>query len=285
MDTQNIFYDCPENIFFDFNSDDGIAPTYFHFHNHFEISIVLSGKLTVINNGDTVKTDKPCLILHRPNTFHAVIAEKGTKYDRYHIYFNNSFLIDFPVEYLSIRELFHSNFSVTELTKEDVGELMTYLNLIFGANGNLPRQSLLLASFLNKMTDYVGTGKTIEHNANSSYIEDVIKFISENYGEQITASSLADKFYVSSAKLNMDFKAMTSITLHKYIVTVRLINAKRMLIGGVSVLETSIACGFFNESHFIRTFKEKTGVTPSRYAKMFGKEWKNSPDYPVVMIY
>ena len=273
MEPQNsIFYDCPENISFDFKSSDGITPDSFHFHNHYEISMAFGGKLTIINNGDTIQTDKPCLILHRPNTFHAVIAEKGTSYDRYHIYFNNNFLAKFPSEYLNIGELFHSNFSVTELTPDDISELMTYLNLIFSANGNVPRQSLLLAALLNKMSDYVGTGRNMERNANSSYIDEVIKFISENYGEQLTAGSLADKFYVSSAKLNMDFKSMTSITLHKYIVTVRLINAKRMLIGGVSVLETSIACGFFNESHFIRTFKEKTGVTPSKYARMFGKE-------------
>ena len=273
MESQNsIFFDWPENISFDFKSSDGITPDCFHFHNHYEVSIAYGGKLTVINNGDTIKTDKRCLILHRPNTFHAVIAEKGTSYDRYHIYFNNNFLANFPADFLNIDSLFHSNFSVTELTGDDIEELMTYLNLIFSANGNTVRQSLLLASLINKMSDFVGTGKSIEQNTNSSYIEEVIKFISENYGEQLTAGSLADRFYVSSAKLNMDFKSMTSITLHKYIVTVRLINAKRMLIGGVSVLETSIACGFFNESHFIRTFKEKTGVTPSKYARMFSKE-------------
>ena len=44
-----------------------------------------------------------------------------------------------------------------------------------------------------------------------------------------------------------------------------------MLIAGKSVLETGAACGFFNESHFIRTFKDKVGVTPSRYAKRFSR--------------
>lgn len=98
MEPQNsIFYDCPENISFDFKSSDGITPDSFHFHNHYEISMAFGGKLTIINNGDTIQTDKPCLILHRPNTFHAVIAEKGTSYDRYHIYFNNNFLGEISV--------------------------------------------------------------------------------------------------------------------------------------------------------------------------------------------
>lgn len=268
---QNIFQDVPNSVTFDYRSADGMHPSTFHFHTHYEMSFVFGGNLTIINTGDTIKTDKPCIILHRPNTFHAVIAEKGTRYTRYNMYFDEEFLSKFPAEMLKIRELFGKNFSVTELCGKDTEELMVYMNLIFGENENNERQQLLLAALINKLTDYVGTDRTLERNENISYIENVIQYIADNYGEPLTATFLADKFYVSSAKLNSDFKDMTSVTLHKYIVTVRLINAKHMLISGKSVLETSVKCGFFNESHFIRTFKNKTGMTPSKYAKMFSK--------------
>lgn len=268
---QNIFHDLHDNVCFDYRSSDGMKPEHFHFHSHYEISFVFGGNLTIINTGDTIKTDKPCIILHSPNTFHAVIAEKGARYKRYNMYFDDEFASKFPAEYLNVRQIFSTNFSVTELGSTDVEELMIYIDLIFGAGDNKNRQCLLFASLINKLGDYVGTARTLEGNENISYIENVIQYISENYGEPLTAGVLADKFYVSSAKLNADFKGMTSVTLHKYIVTVRLINAKRMLISGKSVLETSVECGFFNESHFIRTFKEKTGMTPSKYAKMFSK--------------
>lgn len=268
---QNIFHDFPEDVCFGYRSAEEMNPGHFHFHSHYEVSIVLGGDLTVINTGDSIKTDKPCVILHSPNTFHAVIANKGARYKRYNIYFNDGFLQSFPADYLNIRNVFGSNFSVTELGNTDIDELMVYVNLIFGADDNKNRQRILLAALINKLGDYVGTARTLEGNGNASYIENVIQYISDNYGEPLTANLLADRFYVSSAKLNADFKGMTSVTLHKYIVTVRLINAKRMLISGKSVLETSVECGFFNESHFIRTFKEKTGMTPSKYAKMFSK--------------
>lgn len=268
---QNIFHDFPEDVCFGYRSAEEMKPGHFHFHSHYEISFVLGGDLTVINTGDSIKTDKPCIILHSPNTFHAVIADKGARYKRYNMYFNDDFVQSFPAEYLNIRNVFASNFSVTELGDVDVDELMVYVNLLFGADDNQNRQRLLLAAFINKLGDYVGMSRTLDGNDNVSYIENVIQYISDNYGEPLTANLLADRFYVSSAKLNADFKGMTSVTLHKYIVTVRLINAKRMLISGKSVLETSVECGFFNESHFIRTFKEKTGMTPSKYAKMFSK--------------
>lgn len=268
---QNIFRDIPDSVCFDYRSTDGMKPEHFHFHSHYEMSFVFGGNLTVINTGDTIKTNKPCIILHSPNTFHAVIAEKGIRYKRYNIHFDDEFILKFPAEYLNVKRLFTGNFSVTELLEADVEELMVYVNLIFGVRDNKDRQCLLLAALINKLCDYVGTARTIDDNENISYIENVIQYIADNYGEPLTAGVLADKFYVSSAKLNSDFKAMTSVTLHKYIVTVRLINAKRMLISGKSVLETSVECGFFNESHFIRTFKEKTGMTPSKYAKMLSK--------------
>lgn len=268
---ENIYQELPGSICFDYRNCNGITPECFHFHGHYEISFVFGGRLTVINTGDTVRTDKPCLILHRPNTFHAVIAEKGTRYKRYNLYFDDAFLARFPADFLDIRKLFSTDFSVTELTDADVASLMRYVRLIFSEKDRPERQSLLLAAALNKMSDFVGTSRTLEHNEKISYIEDVIEYISQNYGEPLTAEFLAERFYVSSAKLNSDFKNMTSVTLHKYLVTVRLIHAKHMLISGKSVLATSVACGFFNESHFIRTFKEKVGTTPSRYAKQFTK--------------
>ncbi len=268
---QNIFRDFPEDVCFDYRSADEMKPAHFHFHSHYEMSMVFGGDLTIINTGDTIKTDKPCIILHSPNTFHAVIADKGSRYERYNMYFNDDFVSNFPVEYLNIRNLFSTSFSVTELGGVDVDGLMVYINLIFNSGENKNRQRLLLAALINKLGDYVGTARTLDGNEKISYIENVIQYISDNYGEPLTANLLADRFYVSSAKLNADFKGMTSVTLHKYIVTVRLINAKRMLISGKSVLETSVECGFFNESHFIRTFKERTGMTPSKYAKMYSK--------------
>lgn len=268
---KNIFYDLPEDVCFDYRSADGIKPEHFHFHSHYEMSVVLGGNLTIINTRDTVRTDKPCVILHSPNTFHAVIAENDVRYKRYNMYFNDDYIANFPSDFLNLRTLFSSNFSVTELSDTDMDELMVYVNLIFSATENSNRQRLLLAAFINKLGDYVGTSRTLDGNEKISYIENVIRYISENYSETLTTSSLADKFYVSAAKLNADFKGMTSVTLHKYIVTVRLINAKRMLISGKSVLETGVSCGFFNESHFIRTFKAKTGMTPSKYARMYSK--------------
>ena len=131
---------------------------------------------------------------------------------------------------LTAEVLFYAFENYRSDVNADLEELMTYTRLIFESDENRNRQYLLLASLVNKLSDYVGTARTLEGNENISYIENVIQYISENYGEPLTAGVLADKFYVSSAKLNADFKGMTSVTLHKYIVTVRLINAKRMLI-------------------------------------------------------
>jgi AraC-like DNA-binding protein len=50
----------------------------------------------------------------------------------------------------------------------------------------------------------------------------------------------------------------------------RLAHAKELLLhAGATVGEAALACGFEDESYFVRFFKKQTGVTPGAYRKRF----------------
>ncbi len=46
---------------------------------------------------------------------------------------------------------------------------------------------------------------------------------------------------------------------------IRIEQAKHMLGRGFSVAETAVACGYYDQSHFVKTFRLYTGIVPSRY--------------------
>lgn len=52
---------------------------------------------------------------------------------------------------------------------------------------------------------------------------------------------------------------------HRIKQNIRIEQAKHMLGRGVSVAETAAACGYYDQSHFVKTFRLYTGVVPSKY--------------------
>jgi len=50
----------------------------------------------------------------------------------------------------------------------------------------------------------------------------------------------------------------------------RLERAKQALARGEPLAEVATACGFASQSHFGARFHEATGLTPGRYARVFG---------------
>lgn len=78
--------------------------------------------------------------------------------------------------------------------------------------------------------------------------------------------TVASKFHISKSYMFKIFKAHTGYTPYQFILYQRIQHAKRMLqVGRVSIKQISTETGFNDASHFIRTFKEWTGVTPGEY--------------------
>ena len=78
---------------------------------------------------------------------------------------------------------------------------------------------------------------------------------------------LADKFYVSRAKLMNDFRRITGETLADYITKVRLEHAAILLCGSESLSEISEKCVFSSVSYFVNRFGRVYGTTPLKYRK------------------
>ena len=97
-------------------------------------------------------------------------------------------------------------------------------------------------------------------------IEKAIRYIDINYRDRLSADNLSIECNLSKQKLQAGFQAMTGMTVHSYILKVRVEKAKQMLEEtDQPVKSIAAAMGFKRPSHFIFTFKEFTSLTPSEY--------------------
>ncbi|SDG57311.1 AraC family transcriptional regulator [Psychroflexus sediminis] len=98
----------------------------------------------------------------------------------------------------------------------------------------------------------------------------VLKYIRENYREDISVENLADKACMSSSHFYKTFKNTLGETPIEYLNRERLKQAKKLIRTSSSKLsEIAFSCGFNSSSYFNTQFKKQEGMTPSQFRKSF----------------
>ena len=99
-------------------------------------------------------------------------------------------------------------------------------------------------------------------------VHEVSGYISANYSEDLSLSSLSHRFSVSESHLSRKFKDVSGMGLNEYITLVRVMNAERLLREGThTITEVATLSGFNDSNYFSTVFKRIKGTTPLRFAK------------------
>ncbi len=99
----------------------------------------------------------------------------------------------------------------------------------------------------------------------TSVEQKLIEYCSLHYKEPISLSSVATALGYSSTHISHLFADKFKIGFSKFISTMRIEDAKKMLRGDKSITQIALDCGFGSMRNFNRVFKEATGMTPSDY--------------------
>lgn len=95
------------------------------------------------------------------------------------------------------------------------------------------------------------------------------EFIHENYSNSITNDIIASETGYHSYYLNSLFVKHEGISLHKYLETVRLEKAKKLLSSsGEKISIIASQCGFTDSSYFTKFFLKHVGFTPKDYRNL-----------------
>ncbi len=94
------------------------------------------------------------------------------------------------------------------------------------------------------------------------YVNQAIEYIHNNYNDDITVTSIADKVGLCRNYLSVIFKKAMGTSPVEYLLLYRIAKAKIMLKEKASVTETAINCGFNSISNFSVQFKRIVGVSP-----------------------
>lgn len=122
-----------------------------------------------------------------------------------------------------------------------------------------------LMRFLPRLFAQVGRSRVAERKFVPPRFRDVRDFIHAHSDEVLQLAVLAALAGCSKATLIDGFKAHFGVPPTRYLIQVRIDEARRLLRQGQHVAEVAVAVGFADQSHLTRHFKAVLGVTPARY--------------------
>ena len=103
------------------------------------------------------------------------------------------------------------------------------------------------------------------------------EYINDNLNHKFLLDDIARAAYISPFHFLRIFKRFTGITLHQYVLSLRVERAKSFFRQQLSIAETFNRLGFSNQVHFTRVFKKMTGLTPMQYKRIVNPAGLPSP--------
>ena len=258
----------------------GNVQPFFHWHSHYEITIIQEGKYVIESNSKIISSDKPGICVHRPYCLHRGNADKAVEYIRDVIFVSKRIFNMFPSDLVDRSVFADANFIFVRPDSEELSEVLTLCDMLYKSVGNNiftpsdydeKKGALLAALIFHDIMKILKSGRGEAYSTRHSYIQDALQLISENLSEPMTVDELAGKFGVGHTKFADDFKAVTGSTYKKYLTDLRMNRARELLLAGSSVINASLETGFSGESQFISTYKRYFGETPGRFAKVKSK--------------
>lgn len=221
---------------------------YFEMHNRstFGLSFCLQGEIIYNMDGKTYSSHPGNAILLPQGGYYHLFGKKEGYFP----------LINFRCEHLNCH-------TITVLPLQNpqsyIKDFETLQNLFL-----FPQNRLKIFGTFYELLDKLHKEQQPYH----ALLSPVISYIESHMTEQDLSNTLLAKHIdISEVYLRKLFAAHLNTTPKQYILDIRIRKAKQLLSDPtLSVTAIAEACGFSSLYHFCRSFKEKTGMTPTQYA-------------------
>ena len=232
-----------------------------HFHNEVSIGLIERGGTKTEIGGNTYELNEKTFLIIPPN-----IPHKCNPYNYKSWNFRMLYISD---------EWFKSGFNIqSEKIKFDYMKVNQTMFLdIIKLTDNIENKTIDIeneSKLLNYISlliknDNVDLDEEVSENLNLKRISEIKQYLNENYLKDIMLDDLAKIAHVSKYYLIRKFNDCYGLSPHQYITNLRINHSKKLLKNKKDFADIAIESGFYDQSHFIKCFKEYTGVTPMKY--------------------
>lgn len=255
-----------------------IIKSTLHIHDEYEIIYILTGSPSFFISGSTYITKPGDIVLLRGLEIHSMPHSGITDTLRNEILFSPDIIKNVFHEGTQLLSMFDDRKKgdrnhIRPDTKTGIMLRALFEGFdISSRNRCKHAPSKTYAQFLNilhKINEAYETRSVfVPENSLAHDLVEVIRYIDANIRSPLCLCELGRIFFLSPQHLIRLFKKYTGCTIHEYIVNKRLIRAKELIKKGNDLESSCDSAGFCSYSGFYRSFKTKTGISPSQYSRI-----------------
>ncbi len=269
---QHMLRDDFEVFHFQGNNGVQIAP---HFHDFYECSLLLSGKLSYQIESVSFPEEPGDLLLIGPNHVHRPLFIHGTEpYARIVFWLSRPFVEALSNEESDLSACFFGDrrgaIRLPDAVRAQITRLL--MELLQATEGEPFGREVLCRSLAASLLVYLNRIARGETDAPrqaemrvSAPVKRVLDYLDEHLSEPVTLDTLSHTVFLSKYYLERKFKEETGASIYQMLQQKRMIHARNLMRKGLSLTEVSQRCGYVEYSGFYKAFVSEYGVSPHAY--------------------
>lgn len=233
-----------------------------HSHDYFELNFITSGKTRMKLNERIINYDSYDFILIPPQMKHVLYWSEYDKFNNYVIWFRMKGNMPDMAHALKLHDY---DGEVQRLCAE-IFRLYT-----LGDKGQTDIISAYLYAVLLHMRGGMVMNTERSAERKKDRIGDAIRYINLNIMKKpLSVRKIAEEIGYSPAHFAREFHRQIGVSPVKYLIDVRLAQAKRLLVEtGYSVQDVSDMLFYDDPMYFSRQFSKMIGMPPTEYRKLY----------------
>ncbi len=265
-----------------------LMPNYeigMHEQEFYEINVISKGGGIHFINDNRVNASAGDVFIIPPRISHGYIG--GMDFDVFHVILSDSFMNKYIADLQQLPSFF-TLFGAEPLMRGKTASPL-HLTLSSGAldytlsvlkqiaayqRYDDPVECLIRSNFamvaIGLLCNAYATSAPLEdrHSGEDRALMESISYIHEHYYEKITIEDLTRIAHISRSSYIKKFKEICKMTPAAYITKIRIESASTMLLStNHSISEIAERTGFYDASHFSKTFESVYSISPIEYRK------------------
>ncbi|MBP1039573.1 helix-turn-helix transcriptional regulator [Vagococcus sp. BWB3-3] len=233
-----------------------------HWHLNIEMLYIMEGTASITSNGEKIIAKVGDIVVINSNHLHSI--QSLTPVCSYYC-----LIIDHEHSQSLGFDTTNNRFSNITIDKEIKNIFNLIINEMLNRKNYYKKASVALCTtmlILLFRNLWLSQNTEInDSNSKTSIVKQSISYINEHYRERIQINDICATIGISKFHFCRIFKEVTQKTVNEYLMSLRIHQARFLLIEkNASVAEAAEATGFNSDSYFSKCYKKVLGVLPSK---------------------
>lgn len=241
-----------------------------HFHEHYVIGVVEDGTRRLSCRNREYSIEKGSIVLFGPGDNHACVQSDDGTFDYRGFNIAKEVMLNLAEEVSGKRHL--PGFSENIIYDDEAAFYLRRLHeMVMKGNDDFGKEEILLLLISLLIQNY---GQPFENCIPecSGEIEKVCEYMEQHFAERIYLDQICRYAGLSKSTLLRAFTKSKGVTPYRYLETIRINEAKKLLAEEVPPVEVAIRTGFSDQSHFTNYFNQFIGLAPGIYREIFSEK-------------